>query len=341
MSENFYEIYFAKLLPWQQQAWRQLTHQFTSSQLPHGLLASGMAGIGKRSFVWRFVAYALCQKPSDQGACQECSSCHWLKSGTHPDLLVLPLESLPTTQSQTGDKSIKVDDVRMLQEYSQTKGHGAKFIILDHAQTLTVAASNALLKTLEEPREGVFIILITDKPSGLLPTIRSRVQRLPLNQIQSEQAKSYLKEQGVDEKITDMLLQLTDGAVLTAQRLLQTPWFGQRLLWLKTLVALQQKKRTAIAASDYWQSVLNLDDFIHLSRMMLLEVWRVCLDLPCLHTDLPTQQLLSEIFISQNYLNQLHDCLDDIANSRQQNVQEKMAYDRLMVAFANQLDKEN
>ena len=60
MNEQEQLPYFAPLLPWQRQAWQQLTGQFIEQRMPHGLLAAGQKGIGKREFVWRFVAYLLC-----------------------------------------------------------------------------------------------------------------------------------------------------------------------------------------------------------------------------------------------------------------------------------------
>lgn len=57
-------IYFAALLPWQQNLWSQLTKRVLTSQqsLPHALLAAGMQGMGKRAFVWRLVAWLLCRE---------------------------------------------------------------------------------------------------------------------------------------------------------------------------------------------------------------------------------------------------------------------------------------
>lgn len=90
MNEQEQLPYFAPLLPWQRQAWQQLTGQFIEQRMPHGLLAAGQKGIGKREFVWRFVAYLLCLEKNQYGACGHCQSCQWLRAGTHPDLLVLP-----------------------------------------------------------------------------------------------------------------------------------------------------------------------------------------------------------------------------------------------------------
>lgn len=328
-------VYFAPLLPWQQQAWQQLTGQFLGNHLPHGLLAGGMSGIGKRAFVWRFVAWLLCQDKMADKACGACQSCLWLKAGTHPDLMVLPLSSMPTQQGES--ETIKIEDIRNLQTYSHTKGHGVRLMVLDDADTLTLGAANALLKTLEEPRDGVHLLLISDYPARLLATIKSRVQALPLGYINEKTALTYLKNQLPDtsDELASMLLMLSDGAPLKAQNLPQMSWFGHRVLWLKTFLALRTGKRMPVAASDYWQNVLSLADFVSLTRLMLLDVMRVYLDLPSLHTDINVSQLLKEsqppsLVGFEHFLTNL----DDIGIATHQNVQEKMAYDVLMADLA-------
>lgn len=322
MNEQEQLPYFAPLLPWQRQAWQQLTGQFTEQHLPHGLLAAGQKGIGKREFVWRFVAYLLCLEKNQHGACGHCQSCQWLRSGTHPDLLVLP----------QGD-SIKIDDIRSLQEYSQTKGHGVKVIVLDGADTLTLGAANAFLKTLEEPRDGVFLILITDHPSRLLPTIKSRVQTMPLSYIDKVEAIDYLNE-FMSPKLSKLLLDISDGAVLQAKGLSSTKWFDQRTLWLKTYAALQLSKRTASAASSYWQKTLTLAEFITLSRVMLMDLWRVFLGIPSLHQDIDVAALLAQVQLDSSKLESLLSCIDDTQTAYAQNVQETLGFDRILIEMA-------
>lgn len=326
------DAYFAQLLPWQHDAWHQLTEQFLQQQLPHGLLAAGPVGIGKHEFVWRFVAYLLCLQRTDLGACGECESCHWLKSGTHPDLMVLPESA---KEGDSAHDSIKIDDIRRLQGYSQTKGHGVKVMVLTQADTLTLGAANALLKTLEEPRDGIFLILITDHPSRLLATIKSRVQTLPLMHIDQGLALGYLSQQ-MDADTASMLLDLSDGAVLQAQRLQSQDWFHQRTLWLKTFAALQRGTRQPFVASEYWQKTLSLGDFMTLSRMMLLALWRHQLGLASLHRDLDMDALLAGVSIDNEVLERLLAVLDDVEATLNQNVQEKLAYDQLIRSMAHQ-----
>lgn len=329
--------YFAPLLSWQAKAWEQVTHQFAEGKLPHGFLASGMAGIGKRAFVWRLTAWLLCHHKMSEGACGACDSCHWLSAGTHPDLMVLPHESLPTaeTAETTKNPTIKIDDIRTLQEYSHLKGQGVRLIVLDHADTLTLGASNALLKTLEEPRAGVHLLLVSDNPSKLLPTIKSRVQTLPLTQIPHEVALAFVAQKlGNNEQLAKLTLDLADGAVLRAVDLPNEIWFDKRTLWLKTWLTLRTGQRLPIGASDYWQGVMGFDEFVVLTRLMLIEVVRVGLGLDGRHSDIDVVGLMDTQRLNLTAIESFLATLDEMAMAVGQNVQDKMAYDELFNRLA-------
>ncbi len=364
-------IYFAPLLPWQQTLWAQLTERVLTPphNLPHALLAAGMEGMGKRAFVWRFVAWLLCRRQAlhPQGACGDCESCQWLKSGTHPSLQVLPLTSMPldaehenqrdsekskakkTSSNNKSAKSIsnalvtiKVDDIRALQPFIYQGGQGMRLCVLDYAEQMTIAAANALLKTLEEPQAQVHLFLLSDTPAKLLPTIKSRVQQLPLQHIETDIAINYVQQalggtinsEAVSEEAIKQLLQLANGAPLAAIALAQASWYGKRALWLTTWQALRSGKRSALAASDYWQQQLSLLDFIKLTELMLLDIRRINMGLMSTQKDIDFIKALAHYQPADGSLQQLIDSLQQIKTSLQQNVQEKFAYDKLMQELA-------
>ena len=360
-------IYFAPLLPWQNELWSQMTKRVLMPQqsLPHALLAAGMQGMGKRAFVWRLVAWLLCRERDSHslGACGSCESCQWLRAGTHPSLQVLPMIGMPVSADHADAKEaatnsakdkkaakaasnaalkIKVDDIRALQPFIYQGGQGMRICVLDYAEQMTIAAANALLKTLEEPQAQVHLFLISDTPAQLLPTIKSRVQQLALQTIEPTVAVDYVthalgstvNREAVGTAAIEQLIQLANGAPLAAVALAQASWYSKRALWLTTWQALRSGKRSSIAASDYWQTQLSISEFIQLSELMLVDIRRVCLgldalqkdiDLPAsLHSHQPTESVL-EVFINS---------LQEIKTALQQNVQEKFAYDKLMQELA-------
>lgn len=148
--------------------------QINSGRLPHAILLSGVHGSGKEELALWLGSNLLCQlaSSSEQKPCGQCKSCHLAKNKTHPDLM----------EVITDGASVSVEQIRALGRFFETKTHIAnhKIAIVYQAQTMTVAAANALLKTLEEPNDNSFIILVSKDEQLMLPTILSRCQVVKL-----------------------------------------------------------------------------------------------------------------------------------------------------------------
>ncbi|MBL4940252.1 MAG: DNA polymerase III subunit delta' [Colwellia sp.] len=155
-----------------------LSQQFSRNILPHAILVSGVTGAGKLELAQWLVHLLSCQQPQSINntvtkhlqSCGHCKSCLLLKSKTYPDHLNLVAEK----------NSLGVDSIRHASAFLQKTAHLGKFktILIAHAQTMTLAAANALLKTLEEPSDDSVIILLTNDIEMLLPTIVSRCRVL-------------------------------------------------------------------------------------------------------------------------------------------------------------------
>lgn len=163
--------------PWLDGPWRRLLDARRQGRLGHAQLLHGRAGFGKREFARAYAALALCEASSGlDAACGSCRACVLLAAGNHPDLAVVaPLEE---------GKALLIDQVRELGDYFALKPHygRAKIAILESADSMNRAAGNALLKLLEEPPAGALIMLVADRPSQMLPTVRSRCQQTSLDQ---------------------------------------------------------------------------------------------------------------------------------------------------------------
>ncbi|MBV8087185.1 MAG: DNA polymerase III subunit, partial [Chloroflexi bacterium] len=125
---------------------------------------------------------------AEPGPCYECAACRKALAGSHPDLMLVE-------QWTTGERGI-VDQIRGIQYASGLRPFEArwKVYVLLNAQDLTLAAQNALLKTLEEPAPTVCIILAAATPQALLPTVVSRCQQLQLRPPSSEAIALALEE---------------------------------------------------------------------------------------------------------------------------------------------------
>lgn len=253
--------------PWLTPAWQVLLGRMDS--LPHALLLTGPRGIGKLDFGVQLTALLLCEGPVQDGACGQCKSCHLLHAGSHPDLLRISPEE--------EGKAIKVDQVREINHFAAQTAQlgGYQIILINPADALNINAANALLKNLEEPSGKSLFILITDQPSRLPATIRSRCNQLSLPLPAAEIAHEWLQNRIDDTDKAELLLNLANGAPLLALAYSESDFLPQREGLFKGLTALQRGQATALEVAQQWQSfdplaVLNwiglcIEDLIKLS----------------------------------------------------------------------------
>jgi DNA polymerase III subunit delta' len=205
-------------LPWLDEPLRRACGEATS----HAMLFHGPEGIGQFEFTFALAQAFLCEArapgATPELACGVCAGCRLFAARTHPDLLVAMPEahrealgwSADTTGDETGaattnrakpSKEIRVDEIRGIIAFAQqTSSRGRdKVVIVFPAEQMNPIASNALLKTLEEPVGRTRFMLSSAAPDALLPTVRSRCQAFALNLPPATVALAWLSEQGVKE----------------------------------------------------------------------------------------------------------------------------------------------
>jgi len=217
--------------PWQEDAWTRL--QAMRGRLPHAILFHGPAGVGKAGFIEAFAQALLCENVMPDGhACGACASCGWFAQGNHPDyrrvrpeamedeVPVAEGEDAPAedkkSKTKTASKDIKIEQVRALADFMNISTHrqGLRIVVLYPAEALNMPASNALLKTLEEPPPGTVFLLASNGLDRLLPTILSRCRKFALPMPEHAQALAWLEAQGVHD--ADGWLREQGGAPLAA-----------------------------------------------------------------------------------------------------------------------------
>ncbi|NUF33046.1 DNA polymerase III subunit delta', partial [Acinetobacter oleivorans] len=273
--------------PWQKTTWDTLTTRFLN--IGHGLLFYGKEGCGKHAFAKHFLAWVLCLNKQPQGACGECSSCQWLKSDTHPNYVHITTDE----ENKKQNAKIKIEKIRDLLPFVQQTGEGWRVILIEPAEALNLASSNALLKTLEEPGERVVLILLADHYLKLPATIRSRLQHFALDRISYEQATSYLNEHlsEIAEVQPDLLLGLSNDMPLQAIKIAKSDWFTKRQIFLNDWLKIVAQKSMPLFFSGKWQKELSFSDFIVLFEYLLGDLICVKLNQPQKNTDLDFDQL--------------------------------------------------
>ena len=164
-----------------------------SGKIPHAFLFAGPKGSGKTSAARILAKIVNCERLTVNGEpCDKCEQCTSISRGNNLDVIEMD------AASHRG-----IDDVRILRDavkLSPTKAK-KKIYIIDEAHMLTTEASNALLKTLEEPPEHVIFILATTNPEKLIDTIRSRVTYILFQKANEEEIVRSLKRVVLGEKI--------------------------------------------------------------------------------------------------------------------------------------------
>lgn len=182
---------------WQQRIYAQASAALDAGRLGHALLFCGPAQLGKRAVAERLAQRLLCEhRRPDGDPCDQCRSCHLLAAGTHPDYQRISF--IPNKEGTRLRTEIIIEQIRDLSErLSLTPQYGgAQIVIIDPAEAINHAASNALLKTLEEPVPGRYLWLVTAHPARLSATIRSRCQKLEFHLPQPDEAEAWLRARG-------------------------------------------------------------------------------------------------------------------------------------------------
>lgn len=161
-----------------------------SGKMPHALLFHGMKGVGKRRVAEAFARVMLCgveenDKHSTLKYRTDNVQYAQIEAGSNPDFLIL--------ETPEDKKSISVEQVRNVLSKLSLSSDGERVVIIDAAEDMGRAAANALLKTLEEPGEGIHIILICHNISKLLPTLISRCRQFRFSPLNDDETVEVLK----------------------------------------------------------------------------------------------------------------------------------------------------
>jgi DNA polymerase-3 subunit gamma/tau len=202
----------------QQHVTRTLSNAIQSGRVAHAYIFSGARGVGKTTTA-RILAKALnCSKGPAAEPCNECDSCREIGLGNSLDVIEIDAAS-----------NRGIDQIRELREMVRYAPAGGRYkvVILDEAHMLTDEASNALLKTLEEPPDKVIFVMATTEPESLAETIRSRSQHFHFRALSFAEIVNALEQICVKESLTAepgalaVMARAADGSLRDALSLLE------------------------------------------------------------------------------------------------------------------------
>jgi DNA polymerase-3 subunit delta' len=235
--------------PWQQTQWAEIKHRIRDGNLPHALLLSGSAGLGKQQFARELVRVLLCsQSDKTIQACGRCQQCRLLRAQSHPDFY--PIDRAP------GGRQILVDQIRALNAFMMMGCQYGRYKIglIGEAEALNRNAANSLLKILEEPPARSLIILVSSTSMQMPATLRSRCQRVLFSPPSRANAAAWLSEQ-VPDCNAQLLVSLAHGHPLLAREFSQGDFLQVRDTAFSDLSALLMGRESAVTLAKRWQKV--------------------------------------------------------------------------------------
>ena len=204
--------------PNHENAWREWRTAMSGTRMHHGWILAGKGGVGKYDFAMAAARELVAQVgiPQPQGA--------------HPDIIEItygPKDDKAERAAADGKdyeraRSIRVKQIRGMQKRLTTRPTlgDRRVVIINPADDMEVSAANALLKSLEEPPQGTFFVLVTHRPSRLLPTIRSRCRVLRFPILKDAQLEAMLRETGLQGEV-ETAIRAAEGSFGAALRFVE------------------------------------------------------------------------------------------------------------------------
>jgi DNA polymerase-3 subunit delta' len=245
---------------------RLLRRAVAEGRIGQGLIFAGQRGVGKHRFALALAQAVNCERPVDGDACGACLSCRKMAANEHTDVETIAPDG----------QFIKINQMREMSNKAQFRPYigRRRVYIIDDADRLNEAASNSILKVLEEPPETTLLILVTSKPYQLLETIRSRCQVLSFAPLSAGELEAFLKanyKRPLEE--TRMLARLARGSIGRTLEIDLGVYREKRDRMLEMLEALAINRDTIklMGAAEYLGRKLEKDEFEnHLDVLMVL-----------------------------------------------------------------------
>ena len=184
-----------------------------SGKIPHALLFSGQKKLGKKTIASEFIFW-LFEEPGVPKILGHPDFILIEPQEKHPEAERSSLRGSPAPSSALVRGQIQINQIRDLSWRLSLKPIKAKLkaVIIDEAHSMTPEAQNCFLKTLEEPKGNTILILITEKPNFLLPTIVSRCQIIKFYPVKKDEIERYLKNQeGLSKEEIEEILEIAQG----------------------------------------------------------------------------------------------------------------------------------
>lgn len=257
-------------------------------RVPNAMLFAGPEGVGKKHFALEVAKAAVCHDAQNGESCGKCQACTRADVFTFPKpddkdahKLVIFSEHPDVGMVISYKRNILVDAIRDLEKEANFRPYEAaeRFFVIDNAEKMNPNASNALLKTLEEPYPTTHIFLITSRPDSLLPTIRSRCQMLRFAPVAIDEVeKLLLKTHKYSQDDARLIAAYSQGSVAAAESINLGRFRSMRDVMVRVLRGSLVSPDTAslLRASEEMADAKNKDyfeDYLEILQALIRDVW--------------------------------------------------------------------
>ena len=240
----------------------RLRASLANNRLAHGLIFAGPVGVGK---------FTTAQALAGTFLGGDAETYRRVTAQVHPDFHVVTRQLIrhhdATGKSKALDLSVKVVRPELIEPANRASIEGeGKVFVIEEAETMTIAAQNAILKTLEEPHGRTLIILVTSAAESLLPTIRSRCQTFRFRELTDDEALSVMTRHDISADDAKRALVVAAGSPGRALRFLQdgvidrADELADRLAAGEPLATFLKESADAQAAADLERDPLGSKD---------------------------------------------------------------------------------
>lgn len=224
-----------------QKQWQFLKKSAELKKIPHGILFCGPEKVGKKTLAIEFAKLLNCSLSEfAKKPCQICRDCQDIQKIVHPDLILI--------EPSVGKEGIQISQIRDLILKLSLRSYSSlyKIAIIDRVHLMTQEAQSCFLKLLEEPKGNAVLILITEYPEMLLPTIISRIQKLKFSPVEKSEIENYIVSRGVSPEKASKLASIAFGRP------------GLAIDFLSTSETLENRKKFISDLEKIFQSDLSL-----------------------------------------------------------------------------------
>lgn len=268
-----------------------LQRLLASTRIPNALLFAGAEGVGKKQFALQLAKAFVCQDPQQLEACDKCAACRRAGVFVFPKADAKGEDYDEVFFSEHADvgmvipfnRNLRVGAIRQLEREANFLPYEAqaRCFIIEDADKMTDAASNALLKTLEEPPATSYIFLISARPDTLLPTIRSRCQTIRFSSASVAEIEQHLIQASeMSATYAALAARFSEGSVGQALTLDVEKLRQQRELILRLLQSVTGKPdaQAVLRVSEQMNEAKNKDDFevyLDVLEKLIHDIWNL------------------------------------------------------------------